>query len=112
MTTDTALGVTKLVVSDKSLPFLNFMSCSVILTPTSSSRSGSLYSMFNQILFLAGLLILLKDFPTIVFNARESVEMPFRARFSNILLFLFFDLIVFKKGMSLINWDNPSYHLA
>ncbi|KAI0752678.1 DUF431-domain-containing protein [Daedaleopsis nitida] len=44
MTTDTALGVTKIVVQDK--------------TPLS------------QIPFV--------DFPTIVFNPRESVEMPFR----------------------------------
>jgi len=44
MTTDTALGVTKLVVDDKipldEIPYVNF--------------------------------------PTIVFNAKESVEMPFR----------------------------------
>jgi len=44
MTTDTAVGVTKLVVQDK-IPLSN---------------------------------IPYKDFPTIVFNRKESVEMPFR----------------------------------
>ncbi|CDO72108.1 hypothetical protein BN946_scf184962.g51 [Trametes cinnabarina] len=61
MTTDTALGVTKIVVQDKKrlseIPFLvrmlNYLRTGLFLTP-------------------------LQDHPTIVFNAKESVEMPFR----------------------------------
>ncbi|KAJ7030641.1 SAM-dependent RNA methyltransferase [Mycena alexandri] len=61
MTTDTALGVTKLVVSDKTplddIPYVVRCLASYIFAQIYPS---------------------VQNFPTIVFNPKESVEMPFR----------------------------------
>ena len=76
MTTDTALGVTKLVTQDK-IP-LNRIPFIVRIPPPgrcivhqawfhSAGRFPSLTIAFPK-----------QDFPTIRFNAKESVEMPFR----------------------------------
>ncbi|KAF7366817.1 hypothetical protein MSAN_00940000 [Mycena sanguinolenta] len=62
MTTDTALGVTKLVVEDKvrldDIPY--------VVRPVYQTLRFSVDPVLSQ------------NFPTIVFNPKESVEMPFR----------------------------------
>jgi Predicted SAM-dependent RNA methyltransferase len=63
MTTDTALGVTKLVVKDGiPLSQIPYVVCPTILR---SLELTALNVKYNQ------------DFPTIRFNSKESVEMPF-----------------------------------
>ena len=80
MTTDTALGVTKLVVEDKgslptSVPVLRLTSIvhisafdghTIRRTCDGRFRLCPVYNFSTQ------------DYPTIVFNSKESVEMPFR----------------------------------
>ena len=77
MTTDTALGVTKLVVEDKSQ--YHFFICYRLLNYLSSPSQRDKICRMSLIdhLHRAICLIWTKDFPTIVFNAKESVEMPF-----------------------------------
>ena len=63
MTTDTAVGVTKLVVEDKiPLDKIPYVVC-----------VSDTFLLWNFLICP-----LLQDYPTIKFNARESVEMPFR----------------------------------
>lgn len=77
MTTDTAVGVTKLVVQDKSMINLDFVSLlahNSFAVPLSEIpykvRSICFIRLRSQLNFF-------QEFPTIVFNRKESVEMPF-----------------------------------
>lgn len=80
MTTDTALGVTKRVVEDRG---------SCLLSPDKpETRLTALTVPLEQIPYVVrspdpvplwSLNFLFQDYPTIRFNAHESVEMPFRA---------------------------------
>lgn len=81
MTTDTALGVTKLVVQDKGqspisdykvLEILTYLLVSVPLGDIPYVVCIPLHSYFYTIEALRT-----QDYPTIRFNANESVEMPF-----------------------------------
>lgn len=61
MTTDTALGVTKIVVEDKGTAQLQY--------PAPNTLTSLLVSI-EKIPYI--------DHPTITFNKQESVDMPFR----------------------------------
>jgi len=97
MTTDTALGVTKRVVVDRG----SFPIPRLLITHPAHLYSHEQYrSKISHTLYVAPhakrptlggyqlsspdepLQLYLQDFPTIRFNARESVEMPFRTSLS------------------------------
>ncbi|SJL10743.1 related to DUF431 domain protein [Armillaria ostoyae] len=73
MTTDTALGVTKLVVEDKipvdKIPYIILQRQVTGQSHVHFTTSGCFKPHNNNPL---------QDYPTITFNAKESVEMPFR----------------------------------
>ena len=87
MTTDTALGVTKKIVQDKGtiasllLPAIflktHLLSLAVALGDIPYVVTSSIHPTFN-IRTGDNQNLSYQDFPTITFNAKESVEMPFR----------------------------------
>jgi hypothetical protein len=83
MTTDTALGVTKRVIVDRGSSFLLFSFLFPTTLPFSSARGDPIHrsslSLSSGVLVLKIWACVGQDYPTIRFNARESVEMPFRA---------------------------------
>lgn len=76
MTTDTALGVTKLVVEDKGTPsWLKPLFCpNRHLSPVMRNTVQGEGNLINTVCTCTNGP---QDYPTIVFNSKESVEMPF-----------------------------------
>lgn len=84
MTTDTALGVVKMVVVDKSeSENLVFLSSFDLLSFFEADSFSSLVSVSPCTVPLEK--IEYREFPTIHFNSQESVEMPFREYFHLLL---------------------------
>jgi hypothetical protein len=88
MTTDTALGVTKRVVEDRGSCLFPLQKKNKeidgFVCADSSARTDPLCRTFSRSCPAFGMWSLtfsFQDYPTIRFNAHESVEMPFRATY-------------------------------